>query len=101
MVSKEREGGAERKAKLMHRAAKDRGKYQHFLRKPFANGALKHGANFTLNTAMLYTVFGCILRDFWSFCPEMRGVFGNGIEPLLLVPPEKFSYYVLFAYASK
>lgn len=53
MVSKEREGGAERKAKLMHRAAKDRGKYQHFLCKPFANGTLKHGANFTLNTAML------------------------------------------------
>ena len=81
----------------MHRAAKDTGKYQHFLHEPFANSALEHNVLFTLNTAVFYTLLCCIVRVFWSFvqdCVGWRGVcvFGNGRETLP-VQPEKLSYY--------
>lgn len=71
----------------MRRTAKDTGKYQHSLRKLFANGALEHVAVFTINTAMFYTLLHC--KGFLVLSSEPWDgevcVFGNDIEPLFLL----------------
>lgn len=89
----------------MHRAAKDTGKYQHFLHKPFANGLLEHDAISTPNTAMFYTLLCCNGRVFWCFFQNCGSwgvsMFRKGTESPLPVQPEKLFYYVLFVYASK
>lgn len=57
----------------MHRAAKDTGKYQHFLHEPFANGALEHNAISLHRQRCLHTALPhCQVPR--SFSQELGGV---------------------------
>lgn len=47
LVTKERQGGAEREVKLVHTAAKDTTGYQHFLQEPLAKRAVGCDAIFS------------------------------------------------------